>query len=427
MNPLLLTRAAATAVVGGLCLALVSTVKARLLTDEAPPPPIEVAEVIPAAPIPEAPLEEAVVTHKVRRGESLGGILTRYGVGGAGAIRQAALEFTDLAKLRVGKTVTLHYRRGEPEAVGLSLDLDEDNELHVSLGETPDAWLEAIPYERRLGHRDLTIEGTLWNAALDAGLKPKDILRLAQIFEYDVDFNTELRGGDTFTLVMDELWLDGEYTRPGDFHAVRMVNRGRSITAIYFEDPVSGESGWFAPDGSTRRRPFLRSPLAFSQVTSGYNPSRMDPIAQRVIAHRGTDFGAPTGTPVRAAGDGVVEVAGWNGGYGNYVRIKHSGPYQTAYAHLSAISVHPGQRIEQGEVLGAVGTTGYSTGPHLHYEFLVNGAQVDAMTVDLPSSAELNPDSLPAFEAVRDRWLPLLDDPAAVADGAWTSPEESPG
>jgi len=407
----ILPRLVATGIVGMLGLTLAQTVKARLLPEPAPEPLAAAPEVI-AEPEPE-PLSSATVAHMIRKGETLGKVLERYGVKNVQAIRQSALRHKDLSKIRAGDTLTLGFERGRTGAVSLTLPFDDDRELVVDLSRVdPAAELVDIPYVSRVGHRAITIEGTLWKAAIDAGLRPKDILRLATIFEYDVDFNTELRAGDTFTLVMDELWLDGEYARPGAIHAVRMENRGDEVLAVAFEDPTSGELGWYAADGTTRRKPFLRSPLAFSQVTSGYNLRRMDPIANRTIAHVGTDFGAPTGTAVRAVGDGVVAYAGWYGGYGQYIKLDHQGPYDTAYAHLSQVSVAPGQRVKQGDIIGKVGTTGYSTGPHLHFEMHIDGAPVDALKAKLPSTGrELDAETMPLFVAVRDQWVPLLDDP----------------
>lgn len=416
-HSLLASRLVATGIVAALSLTLARTVKARLLPEAPVEPEVVAAEVVPLPPEPVS-LTEASVTHIIRKGESLGTVLAQYGVTEVNDIRQAALRHRDLSKIRAGDPLTLAFVRGRSKAVSITLPFDDDRELVVDLTELePEATLVDIPYEARVGHRAITIEGTLWKAAVAAGLRPKDILKLATIFEYDVDFNTELRAGDTFTLVMDELWLEGEYARPGAIHAVRMENRGDSITAVAFEDPESGELGWYAPDGTTRRKPFLRSPLAFSAVTSGYNLSRMDPIANRTIAHVGTDFGAPTGTAVRAVGDAVVAYAGWYGGYGMYIKLDHEGPYDTAYAHLSHLSVKTGQTIKQGDIIGKVGTTGYSTGPHLHYELHVNGSPVDAMSAKLPSTGrELDAETMPLFEAVRDQWVPLLDTPDALAD-----------
>jgi murein DD-endopeptidase MepM/ murein hydrolase activator NlpD len=235
------------------------------------------------------------------------------------------------------------------------------------------------------------------------------------VFEYDVDFATELRTGARLSVVMDELSREGAYVKPGALHAVRLENAGKVTTAIFF--PREDEEGaWYSAEGRTRARPFLRSPLAFARITSGFNPKRIDPITGQRLGHGAVDFGAPTGTPIRAAGDGVVAWAKWNGGHGLHVKLDHPqvGPYRTAYSHLSKLMVKKGQKVRQGDIIGLVGSTGHSTGPHLHYEFWVNGKRVDPMKHVSPVGRTLAEHEMAAFEQVRDQWLPLLEDPVVA-------------
>ncbi|WP_245909441.1 M23 family metallopeptidase [Sphaerotilus hippei] len=228
-----------------------------------------------------------------------------------------------------------------------------------------------------------TIESTLFAAADDAGLPDAVTSQLAEMFGADIDFRRELRRGDTFAAVYETRSADGEpvpwTADAGRVLAARFVNRDKLHEAIWFQEE-GGRGGYFAPDGSSKVRGLLASPLAFSRVTSGF-AMRFHPIQKTWRAHLGVDYGAPTGTPVRAVGDGVVEFSGVQNGYGNVVVLKHRDDRSTVYAHLSRIDVNRGASVAQGATIGAVGSTGWATGPHLHFEFKVKGQQVDPVQI----------------------------------------------
>jgi murein DD-endopeptidase MepM/ murein hydrolase activator NlpD len=228
-----------------------------------------------------------------------------------------------------------------------------------------------------------TVRSTLFAATDDARIPDAVAVQLAEIFAADIDFHRELRKGDTFNVVYEALTADGEpvtwMASTGRVLSAEFVNNGKAYQALWFTD-ASGRGAYFGFDGQSKRRTFLASPMEFSRVTSGF-AMRLHPILQTLRAHRGVDYGAPTGTAVRAVGDGRVEFAGWQNGYGNVVELRHGNERSTLYAHLSRIDVHKGQAVEQGQHLGAVGATGWATGPHLHFEFRVNGVHVDPMTV----------------------------------------------
>jgi len=211
-------------------------------------------------------------------------------------------------------------------------------------------------------------------------------------------------------LALDELSRDGVFVKAGEFHAATLVNGDKTYTLIRHE-VSEGTFDWYSPDGQSHRRPFLRSPLEYTRISSGWDLKRFDPITGKQLGHHGVDFGAPRGTPIRASGDGVVVRAGRNGGHGNYVKIDHAelGPYHTSYSHMSAIHVKKEQHVEQGQVIGEVGSTGHSTGPHLHYEFHVDGKRVDPLGDTLPTTRGLAGEALAKFEEVRDQWLPVLE------------------
>jgi murein DD-endopeptidase MepM/ murein hydrolase activator NlpD len=228
-----------------------------------------------------------------------------------------------------------------------------------------------------------SIRSSLFAATDDAGLPDAVATQLAEIFSTDIDFHRELRKGDTFSVVYESLSADGE-TVPwnegaGRVLAAQFVNAGKTHEAVWFVDG-DGRGSYFGPDGNSRRRAFLASPLEFSRVTSGF-AMRFHPLLQSWRAHRGVDYGAPTGTAVRTVGDGVVTFAGRQSGYGNVVQIEHKNDRSTLYAHLSRIDVRKGQRVEQGETVGAVGATGWATGPHLHFEFRVAGHHQDPLQI----------------------------------------------
>jgi murein DD-endopeptidase MepM/ murein hydrolase activator NlpD len=204
--------------------------------------------------------------------------------------------------------------------------------------------------------------------------------QLADIFSGDIDFYRALRKGDRFSGVYESLEADGEPLRAGKVLAAQFLNNGKTYHAVWFQEPQAPKGGYFNLSGQSLRRAYLASPLAFSRVTSGFK-LRFHPILKTWRAHLGVDYGAATGTPVRTVGDGVVEFAGVQNGFGNVVMVKHGGSNTTVYAHLSKINVRTGQRVQQGDNVGLVGATGWATGPHLHFEFRVNGMHKDPLTL----------------------------------------------
>ncbi len=251
--------------------------------------------------------------------------------------------------------------------------------------------IAALQTQLRLGSG--TIRQSLFAATDDARIPDAVATQIAEIFSADIDFHRELRKGDTFTVVYEAPTADGEPIRwsqgAGRVLAAEFVNDGTVHTAVWFADPGNhGKGAYYDMTGQNKRRSFLASPLEFSRVTSGF-AMRMHPILRTWRQHNGIDYGAPAGTPVRTVGDGVVEFAGRQGGYGNVVQVRHSNDRTTVYAHLSRIEVRQGERVEQGERIGTVGSTGWATGPHLHFEFIVRGDHVDPMIVAQSSEANV--------------------------------------
>ncbi|HEY0202454.1 MAG TPA: M23 family metallopeptidase [Burkholderiaceae bacterium] len=243
-----------------------------------------------------------------------------------------------------------------------------------------------------------TIQSSLFAATDDAGLPDTVASQVAEIFSTDIDFRRALRKGDHFSIVYEALEADGEPLRTGRVLSSEFVNAGKTFQAMWFQPPGAAKGGYYTLDGQSLRHAYLSAPLAFSRVTSGFS-MRMHPILKIWKAHLGTDFAAPMGTPVRSVGDGMVEFAGTQNGYGNVIMVKHSASHTTVYAHLSHINVARGQRVSQGDTIGAVGMTGWATGPHLHFEFRVDGKQQDPMTIAKQSeSIPVSPVAKPAFD-----------------------------
>lgn len=250
----------------------------------------------------------------------------------------------------------------------------------------PERWLarlETAPMVAAVRLGSGTIRSSLFAATDDALLPDAVAVQMAEIFATDIDFHRELRKGDTFSVVYESLTADGEVVSwnegAGRVLAAEFVNDGRVHQALWF-DGDGGRSGYFGPNGESKRRSFLTSPMEFSRMTSGF-AMRLHPIQKTWRRHLGVDYGAPTGSAVRTVGDGLVEFAGWQNGYGNVIQIAHGNARSTLYAHLSRVDVRRGQRVEQGQRIGAVGSTGWSTGPHLHFEFRVNGAHQDPVKI----------------------------------------------
>jgi murein DD-endopeptidase MepM/ murein hydrolase activator NlpD len=244
-----------------------------------------------------------------------------------------------------------------------------------------------------------TLESSLFLAGQKAGIPQKTIMELANVFGGVIDFILDPRKGDHFTALYEEQFLDGEKIATGNILAAQFINRGKTHTAVRYVD-AHGQVGYYTPDGVSMRKAFLRAPLDFARISSSFNLQRKHPIHNKIKAHRGIDYAAPTGTPVVSAGDGRVVRAGYNKANGNFLVVQHGQQYTTKYLHLSKRHVKKGQKVSQGEMIGRVGSTGWATGPHLHYEFLVNGVHRNPRTIldKLPKAKAINAGEMAAFK-----------------------------
>jgi murein DD-endopeptidase MepM/ murein hydrolase activator NlpD len=283
-----------------------------------------------------------------------------------------------LDRLRPGDLLSFYKRGGQLVALERPLSLNQT--LKVARDDTDSfvASVEEVPLTRRQVTTAGMIESSLFAAGTTAGLRDATTMALAEIFRWDVDFVLDLRAGDTFTLIYEQLERDGENVGDGNILAAEFVNDGKRYRALRFEN-AGGKADFYTPEGVSLRKAFLKAPVQFSRISSVFNPSRRHPVLNRIRAHRGVDYAAPTGTPVRAAGAGRVQYRGVKGGFGNVVEIMHAGKVVTRYGHLSrfASGLSNGGRVDQGQVIGYVGSTGLATGPHLHFEYMERGVFVD--------------------------------------------------
>ncbi len=269
--------------------------------------------------------------------------------------------------------------------------------------------LERTPEARHV-YKQGTIDSSLFLAGQAAGLSQSKIMELAAIFGWDVDFVLDIRKGDNFRVIYEELMLDGEVIKDGNIIAAEFTNQDKTFQAIRYTDS-EGHSNYYTPDGSSMRKAFLRTPVDFTRISSKFNPNRKHPIFKTSRPHRGVDYAAPRGTPIKSAGDGKVIFAGTKGGYGKVVIVQHGQKYTTLYAHMNQIKpgMKRGKRVSQGQTVGYVGSTGYATGPHLHYEFRVNGVHRNPLTVPLPQAQPLPKTELANFKPLSSKMLAQLE------------------
>jgi len=351
--------------------------------------------------IPEPTIDTTI--HTIESGETLNGILQR--VAGLtseeafNAVTQIQEEF-DVTRIRADDDVSFVFMDGMFSQLSFDTSLDEMLIVDYKNG-IASVTREDIVYEIREAQTEVTIESSLYLDGTNAGMTDRAILNLAQIFSWDVDFTTNIQKGDSFNVIYQNQYRDGDFVGVGDILAARFTNEGDDYYAFLSDGETKK---YFDENGLAKERLLLKTPLNYSRVSSQFTPSRKHPILGTMRKHQGTDFAAPTGTPVESVGDGTVTFAGTNGGYGKFIKIQHGGGFETAYAHLSSISVKKGARVTQGQLIGKVGSTGASTGPHLHYEVIKNGTHVNPLRVDLPDGDPISDDLLMAFEETKQKY-----------------------
>lgn len=337
-------------------------------------------------------------------------LMESAGVGGADtAAISASQDVYDLATIRAGKAIDLVRDVEGGPVVELVYMLNGEEELHVRLKDG--VWTaakETIAYEIRLRTVEGTVESSLYAAALAQGIDERAVIAMAGVFEWTIDFAQDVRVGDTFKFIYEERYRDGAYAMPGNVIAAQYVNAGTTHRGFRFVD-AKGTEGWYDENGVSLKKMFLKAPLAFKYITSGFTTGKRYVSAfNTTTGHRAIDYAAKSGTPIRATAAGTVVMAGWDGPYGNKVSIRHNATYTTNYAHQSRMAVKRGQQVEQGQVIGYVGSTGFSTGPHLHYEMVKNGTKINPLRETFPGTDPVPETEKPAFEAVFREWQDKL-------------------
>lgn len=349
---------------------------------------------------------------EVKPGDSLARIFSRHGVS-ARQLHEVVMlgeETRALKKLYPGDELRLQIGDGG-QLHRLVYEMDEARTLNIV--RTPDGFTPHVverALEHRTAHAGAMIDDSLFLAAQRAGLSDNLTMELAAIFGWDIDFSLDIRKGDRFSVIYEEIYLNGEKVRDGDILAAEFINRGQSYRALRYTD-AGGRTDFYTPGGKSVRKAFLRSPVSFTRVSSRFSLGRRHPILNTIRAHKGVDYAARRGTPVKSTGEGKIVHRGRKGGYGKTVVVQHGTRYSTLYAHLSgyARGTHPGARIRQGQIIGYVGSSGLATGPHLHYEFRVNGVHRNPLTVSLPVAEPLPGRYMDDFTEKAQPFLAQLD------------------
>lgn len=355
---------------------------------------------------------------RVQRGDTVTGLLQRLGIddpAAVGFLKGNATAQSLFRQLGPGKNLTARTgAQGELQTLVFPLNGGKDQALVVERG--PDGFSaseQTLALETQVVMKSAEIRYSLFGASDAAGIPDAVATQLADIFGGDIDFHRDLRKGDRFAVIYESVNYLGRTIRTGRILAAEFVNNGKTYRAAWFADPAGGEnsSGYYTADGKNIRKAFLRSPLEFSRITSGFSTARFHPILQKWRAHKGIDYGAPVGTRVKATGDGVVEHVGVQGGYGKVVILRHQSRYTTLYGHLSGFApgLRKGSRVGQGDVIGFVGATGLASGPHLHYEFRVSDVHQNPLAMALPGAPPLLPRQLGLFRAQTAAPLARLD------------------
>jgi murein DD-endopeptidase MepM/ murein hydrolase activator NlpD len=351
---------------------------------------------------------------RVRTGENFAAALQKLGLTPqeAADATSAAQQAFDLRQLRAGNTLTV-ARSVEGQLREINYRIDADRMLKIlPQAQGFSAKVAEIPSHSEVVAVRGTLDDSLFNAIEETGESTELAVRMAQIFGYDLDFYTDPRRGDTFCILLEKKrYANGQTAGYGKIFAAEYNNAGKKYQALLYHDPA-GQPGYYSEDGKSLQKVFLRSPLKFgAAVTSHFSKARFHPILKTYRAHLGTDYGAPVGTPVQTIGAGRVIFAGRKGGEGNMVQIAHAHGYETMYLHLSKLFVGLGEHVEIGKIIGLVGSTGLSTGPHLDFRILQKGQYKNFERLGLPPSLPVAKKNFPEFAALREKWLPVLKNP----------------
>jgi len=344
---------------------------------------------------------------EVSPGKTYGELIREAGIKPREAreIYEVALPFYDLAGLNAGRNLNLYFSKNSGELKKFSYRLDSEEKLVVQKTETATssdwrAQRKKIPYKTKQAFAQGQIKTSLYTDGQENGLDVETIIKLANAFQWTIDFAMETQKGDSFKLIYEKRYLDGEYVMPGKILAAQYINAGKKHEIYYYEESKDNQ-GYFTPEGKSAQKMFLKAPVSYKYISSGFThgPRYLAKFKMFTSSHRAIDYAASVGTPIRSVGDGTVTRAGWSSaGYGYLTTVRHNSTYTTRYAHQNRIIVSPGQKVKQGEVIGYVGNTGLSTGPHLHYEMIKYGSKINPLTEELPPSKSILKENLTEFK-----------------------------
>jgi murein DD-endopeptidase MepM/ murein hydrolase activator NlpD len=347
----------------------------------------------------------------VKSGDSLALIFSRLGLSATSLYNIMSLgkEVTNLKKIRPGQVLNFHIE--DDKLLTLEYEMSLTKTLQITKVENKfTSEIKEIELEKVVKNTSAVINDSLFLAGKRAGLTDNLIMQLVAVYGWDIDFALDIRQGDSFTVIYEEQYKDGVKVSDGPIIAAEFVNRNTPLRAVRFKHG-DGRVDYYADNGDAMRKAFLRTPVELARISSRFNLKRKHPILNKIRAHKGVDYAASTGTPIKATGDGTVIHAGKKGGYGRTIILKHGGKYSTLYAHMHryAKGVHTGSRVRQGQVIGYVGKSGLATGPHLHYEFRINGVHRNPLTVKLPKVESISKKALPEFKLKINPMIVELD------------------
>ncbi|PIP26254.1 MAG: M23 family peptidase [Candidatus Moranbacteria bacterium CG_4_9_14_3_um_filter_40_7] len=352
--------------------------------------------------------EEKIVNYTVAEGDIPAEVFSAQGgwdANDTAALLLAAKDVYDFTHIKIGQNLRFYFNQEEERAKCLEYDRNTESLIIVERnGDDFSAREEKIAYEVSRKIVSATINNFFYMDALEAGISEPTVLAISDILSFDIDFMTEIRQGDQFTVIYEKRARGGKEAPDGKILGAKFINDGTTHYAYYFDN--DGQGGYYDVEGRVLERQFLKAPLSYRYISSGFTGARYHPITRTVSAHYQIDYAAAIGTPVVATARGTVVSAGWEGGWGRMIRLRHNNGYATHYGHLSAFAkgVRSGVSVNQGQVIGYVGSTGWSTGPHLDYGMKLNGSPVNPLKLELPKGAPLSADKMEEFEKVKDEF-----------------------
>ena len=356
--------------------------------------------------------EFEVVNYKVADGDipaEIFGLQGKLDANEIVSLLSTAKDVYDFTNIKIGQNLRFYFEKGEGELKKIEYDRSNEHKIVVERqGGGFIAREEKIAYVVSQEIARGKIDNFFYVDAMASGLSEVSVLEVGDIFSFDVDFTTEIQKDDEFVVVYEKRNLNGEKAPDGKILAAKFVNVGRSVYAYYFDN--DGAGGYYDDEGRVLERQFLKAPLSYRHISSGFTGARMHPITKKISAHYQIDYAAPIGTPVVASARGTLVSAGWEGGWGNMIRLSHDNGYTSHYGHLSSFAkgIKSGVRVDQGQVIGYVGSTGWSTGPHLDYGIKLNGAPVNPLKLDLPKGQPLEEEKMKIFKELKTQYAELL-------------------